>query len=112
MYRLNERIEMIKECKNSGKTIKDWCAERGIKTQSYYYWLRYVRKAASEALPTTVKKSSIIPVDICATHDKTTFAGQEQSSITISIASISLHISNSASYELIENTLKAVQHVR
>ena len=41
---------MLRECKESGKTVKNWCAERGIPEHTYYYRLRKLRQAACEAL--------------------------------------------------------------
>ena len=44
---------MLRECKESGKTVKNWCAERGITEHAYYYRLRKLRQAACDALQQT-----------------------------------------------------------
>ena len=41
---------MVRECKESGLTVKNWCAERGITEYAYYYRLRKLRQAACDAL--------------------------------------------------------------
>ena len=49
-YQLQEWRGMLRECKESGLTVKNWCAERGITEHAYYYRLRKLRQAACEAL--------------------------------------------------------------
>ena len=41
---------MLRECKESGLTVQNWCAERGIPEHAYYYRLRKLRQAACDAL--------------------------------------------------------------
>ena len=54
-YRLQSWAEIIRERQASGLTNKEFCAERGIPEKRYYYWLRKVREAASEAGPQLVR---------------------------------------------------------
>ena len=49
-YQLQEWRGMLRECKESGLTVKNWCAERGITEHAYYYRLRKLRQAACDAL--------------------------------------------------------------
>ena len=35
---LQEWSARIKECRNSGMTVRNWCSEQGIRTQTFYYW--------------------------------------------------------------------------
>lgn len=48
-YRLQSWAEIIRERQTSGLTNKEFCAQRGIPEKTYYYWLRKVREAATEA---------------------------------------------------------------
>ena len=41
---------MVRECKESGLTVENWCTERGITEHAYYYRLRKLRQAACDAL--------------------------------------------------------------
>ena len=50
-YRLNQWIEIVRQCRSSGQTVSAWCAENNINLKQYYYWLRRVRTAACELLP-------------------------------------------------------------
>lgn len=49
-YRMQHWLEIIHECQTSGLTNKEFCAQRGISEKTYYYWLRKVRSAATEAM--------------------------------------------------------------
>lgn len=44
--RLRQWSELVREQKNSGRSIKSWCEERGIPRQQYFYWQRKLREAA------------------------------------------------------------------
>lgn len=113
-YRLNQWIEIIKECRMSGQSIASWCSKRGINPNSYYYWLRRVRKAACEALPSiNATGNQIVQLEVPAknlvgiTGDKTFSA-----SIVLHVAGVTMEIQSNASAVLIENTLRALQNVR
>ena len=49
-YRLQRWMEIIRECQESGLSNKAFCTQRGISEKTYYYWLRKIRTAATEAL--------------------------------------------------------------
>jgi hypothetical protein len=38
----------MRERKDSGRSIRSWCRERGLSEKTYYYWQRKLRKAACE----------------------------------------------------------------
>lgn len=50
-YRFNKWTEIVRECRSSGQTVSAWCADHDISPASYFYWLKRVRTAAYEALP-------------------------------------------------------------
>jgi transposase-like protein len=113
-YRLNKWTEIVRERINSGKTVAEWCADHDIDPKRYYYWLRRVRAAACEALPSLgTGNNPIVPVNIPVPITGTTPMDQESSSdITIHLGAVTLEIRNNASATLIENTLRALQNVR
>ena len=45
-YRLSRWMQVIQEQQCSGQSIKDFCQEKGISKQAYFYWQRKLRKAA------------------------------------------------------------------
>jgi len=54
-YRLQERMRVLQEQRESGLTVRAWCAANRVKESNFYYWLREVRKAA---LPASESKRS------------------------------------------------------
>lgn len=113
-YRLNQWIEIIKECRSSGQTVSRWCNDHSISTDSYYYWLRKVRAAACESLPNiSTENSSFVPVNIPVhTVETDSMDCKISPSILLRFGSITLELHNNASVTLIENTLRALQNVR
>jgi len=49
-YRTTKWAHIIKERQESGKTIEEFCQEKGISKNSYYYWQRKLRKEAYQSL--------------------------------------------------------------
>lgn len=113
-YRLNKWTEIVRECRSSGQTISAWCADHDINPKSYYYWLRRVREAACEALPSRSSQNNpIVPVNLPVSTVGTDSVDEGvMSDIIIHFGAVTLEIRNNASASLIENTLRALQHVR
>jgi len=113
-YRLNKWTEIVRECRSSGQTISAWCADHDINPKSYYYWLRCVRAAACEALPSLSSQNNpIVPVNFPISTAGTDSVDQEVlSDIIIRFGTVTLEIRNNASANLIENTLRELHNVR
>ncbi|MGL6174755.1 MAG: IS66 family insertion sequence element accessory protein TnpA [Cellulosilyticaceae bacterium] len=112
-YRLNQWTQIIRECRNSGQTVKDWCNAQGIHPQQYYYWLRKVRMAATQALPSVTTDPSIVPLQMpTINQDRSTEQVSKEVVATISLGEVVIQLSNDASSELITNLLRSIQHVR
>ena len=60
-------LERIKECRESGLPVRKWCKQNNICEQTYYCWLKKLRKMAIET--GAVKAPSFVPVDH-STFDK------------------------------------------
>ena len=48
-YRLQERMRLVQEQRESGMTVRAWCALNSVKESNYYYFLREIRKAALQS---------------------------------------------------------------
>ncbi|MBO6114314.1 MAG: hypothetical protein J6P57_04585 [Lachnospiraceae bacterium] len=48
--RLAQWAGIIKEQKQSGLTVKDWCSQNGITKDAYYYWQQKLRKEVYTAI--------------------------------------------------------------
>jgi hypothetical protein len=113
-YRLNQWTGIIRECRSSGQTVSSWCADHDINPKSYYYWLKKVRKAACEVLPSIgAGNSPIVPVNIPTNTAGTGSIAQDSSLvILLHLGTVTLELRNNATEILIENTLRALQNVR
>ena len=36
--------QLIKDCHDSGLTVKRWCQENDVRESQYYYWLKIIRE--------------------------------------------------------------------
>jgi transposase-like protein len=112
--RMNQWTEVVKECRSSGQSVAAWCAEHNINPKSYYYWLRRLREAACEALPSlSTGNNSIVPVNYPVHKNETITKSQGSSpDILLHFGSATLELYNNTSATLIENTIRALQNVR
>ena len=60
-YRLSQWMQVIRERQSSGRTIKDFCKEKGISRNKYFYWQRKIRNAACEELVKSEEPTNLIP---------------------------------------------------
>ena len=56
---LDEWMEMVTACRQSGMTDADWCAEHGIAPSSFYNAVTRLRKQACQ-IPDPIKKVSTL----------------------------------------------------
>jgi putative transposase len=49
-YRSSQWIEIIRDRKDSGLGVEEYCKTNGISRHAYYYWQRKLRKAACAEL--------------------------------------------------------------
>lgn len=60
-YRLSQWMHVIKEQQCSGQNIKDFCQEKGISRNAYFYWQRKLRKAACVELAKLEEPLNCVP---------------------------------------------------
>ena len=49
-YRLTQWRQQIRDHKASGLSVREYCEQMGLSENSYYYWLKQLRKAASDQI--------------------------------------------------------------
>ncbi|MGN1100717.1 MAG: IS66 family insertion sequence element accessory protein TnpA [Huintestinicola sp.] len=49
-----EWAERIRQCRESGLTVSEWCRQNSINPKTYYYHLRKIRKEICEQIPVPV----------------------------------------------------------
>ena len=112
-YKLNKWTEIIRECRSSGLTIANWCKVNSVTPSNYYYWLKRVRQAACDSLPSIDQKvCNIIPIALENPITANVIEQDYSTSLRIVVSDFTLEFSNNASASLIENTLKVINNVR
>lgn len=91
-----EWAERIRECRNSGATVAQWCESNGINPKTYYYHLRKLREQICEQIP--------VPVQAYEENPSVSFA------VTVRDASgISVEIADGTSPATIEAVIRALK---
>ena len=88
-----EWIERIRDCRNSGVTVTEWCKQNGINPQTYYYHLRRLRERICEQVP--------VPVGQMREPGKT--------AVTIHSGNLSVEIADGTSSATIEALIRALK---
>ena len=57
--KLQEWANRIKECRDSGKSVRQWCKNNHYSEQTYYYYLKKIRKLTVEQI---ANQQSFVPV--------------------------------------------------
>ena len=111
-YRLQQWSELVRLCRSSGQKVSVWCAENNINPKRYYYWLRRVRIAACETLPTSSNQERpIVPIPL-TTSFVSNSTMESSAPIIIRMGSASVEVHHGASPELISHTIKALSYAR
>lgn len=114
-YRLQQWTEIIRDCRSSGQTVVRWCADHEVNVKSYYYWLRKVREAACESLPSSLSpnESTLVPVpSSLRTNPLRSKDTSEQAAIILRTDAVTIEIHPHVSTALLEQTLRILQYVR
>lgn len=110
-FRMEQWMQIIKDCQSSDLTVKEWCAQNEIKQQSYYYWLKKIRKAACEQLPaiqTEVELSKPVEFAKLQVNPSNDY---QQSAVMIHLPNASVEVAEGTSKETIEAVLIALKNI-
>ena len=114
MLRLQVWTERVRECHNSGMTVKDWCGQNNINLKTYYYWQRKVRSQiyalkVSSGQPPAEAASRF--VDITPLSARPVSGSRDfHPDIILRTASVTIEISNSASDALLNKISLMLNH--
>ena len=88
-----EWSERIRQCRESGLTIAEWCRQNSINQKTYYYHLKKLRKELCEQIPVPVMTVS----EICPT-------------IKINIGDVTIEITENTSEQKITSLIRAIRN--
>jgi len=105
---LREWCVLISECRNSGKSVRNWCEENSILPSKYYYWLRAVR---NESL-VLAGKSLAVPAQqfaqVRVKEDEQDISASSGTCAILKSGAFSLEINNGADLKVLEHTLRII----
>lgn len=108
-------LNIITECQQRPADVsaKQWLADNGIKEKAYYYWLRKLRREASEQmkLPAVTAPAQVsfaeISIPVSAPGKA---AGNSNPVAIIHVGGITLEVSNDISETLLRALLQEAAH--
>lgn len=115
-------FDLIRQCRTSGKSDAQWMQEHDIKSPTFYYHVKQLRKKACDIPENSFSRQrndvqEVLPLFMDETPSVVANNNPlEQSDITdntvavrLSIHGISVEIANNATQEVIKNTISALQ---
>jgi len=102
--RLEEWKVRVHECRGSGMTVKAWCAEQGVKEQTYYRWQKLVWEAG-----TSGELASVPAAVTFAEYQLPVAASQASGTVIVRLDCGSVEIQKGADRETIAATLQALK---
>lgn len=111
--RMQNWIEIIRQCQSSGLTNKEWCEQNCVSEKSYYYHLAKIRKLALAEIP---RKAQNKVIEASFSEETSPFAEVTliedkpliQSSIVIRKGSASVEINQEIDASLLKIILEAL----
>ena len=108
-------LSIIRQCQSrpEGMTAKQWMADNGIRSKSYYYWLRKFRKESYESMQpcndiTFHEMQFPVSPQKSASEAGTELSGNADAAVIVSRGNTVITVTNSASAELAALVLKEV----
>lgn len=118
LSRLSEWKERVAECRSSGLSVKAWCNEHGICTQTYYRWEKLIIAEASGKLQAQ-NDMSVVPIptqsppvfaELETVRSEKPLRNPETAVATIQYGNISIELYANADPSFIVSLCKELQH--
>jgi hypothetical protein len=112
--RLQKWSRIVKECRNSGKTIKVCCAENNINVKTYYHWQKLVcQKACQELAITQRKNPETVPVNSSPVFAELNVPNHPAGKVAVTIQrnDTQIHIYGGADAATVETALLALRNL-
>lgn len=109
-YRSSKWMEIMRDRKNSGLTVKDYCQLKDISRHAYYYWQRKLRKSACTKLAKQEAQVNLPPPGWAKLSPE--LAGSLAKSIEVEVSGCSIKVSEDTNLDLLKNicsTLRSMQ---
>jgi len=101
--------EMVRSCRNSGKTVGAWCRENNINVKTYYYRLK--RVCATVEVQSTGFSTGAENLPAFAEIQRPAVVKHEKSAVTVQMNGTEIQIHNGADAFVIETVLRILMRV-
>ena len=105
--RLNQWSEVMRVRRESGLSVRAWCAENNIREKTYYYWQNKLRQATCEKIAeqeTRLPKTEVIPTGWAQISTEIPI----EESITIEIGNSRIRADKNTSPELLAKVCRTL----
>lgn len=112
--RLKQWASIIRECRNSGMTVKAWCLENNVNNKQFYYWQHRVREETYKAIEKYEpnKPANFVQLPVPAFVDSSENPTSFTADMIVHIGNNVLELSNTVSEELLSKVLKVMSDVK
>lgn len=108
---LQIRRQAVQDCRHSGKTVKQWCAEHQIHETTYYRWQKEVWDRSTQALiPESQDNDNGSGVRFAQLQLPDCFGSGTEADIVLHTAGLRVEIRNCANSSLVDQILRAVMN--
>jgi len=98
--------ERIKECRQSGLTVKAWCLQNELTDKAYYYWMkRFKVLDQEEVIDNTFVEIPLLLDSKSKSHENFPV----NTGLTLSFGSYSINIPNEFNPDTLEKIVKVLQ---
>ena len=104
--RMAQWQDIIKECKESGMTVAEFCEDRNISWHAYYYWLRKIREYITQPQSTETEfvqlpQPAAVPAPVPVSSG----------TITIHVGRMSVEVEGNVNKASLKTVLTALQEM-
>ena len=104
---LQIRRQAVYDCRHSGKTVKQWCAEHQIHETTYYRWQKEVWDRSTQAL-IPERQDNGSEVRFAQLHLPVCTVNSADADIVLHTSGLTVEIRNSANLNLVDHILRVV----
>lgn len=113
--------DLIKQCRTSGKSDRQWLLENNISPATFYYHVKQLRRKAceipagifsgisetQEVVPLMIKDDLQLPQN-SADIPETSFSASCETAVRLTFRNVTVEITSQATQSIIQNTLSAL----
>lgn len=108
--RLEQWRKIIADCQNSGMAVYKWCRQNGIKEQSYYYYLKKLRKQELQSLPVSLPQPKETPTIFKSLEIQSPIPNHKPA-VIIRLSNAAVEINEGTSQQTVQAVLLALQNI-